>query len=153
MLILSRKAEQEILIGEDIKLTIVRIEGNRVRVGIRAPRDVAVLRGELAGTAADDVSGEGRLVEREMAFAHPQPTRPVGRLCHNQPRGAGKRSAQGASAGASPASADNAAADRSAKDTTVFSGTVSADGGQVKLSQTDAADRKLAPLSGFVAAT
>ena len=47
MLVLSRKANQEIVIGENIKVTILQVKGNTVRIGIEAPREVRVLRGEL----------------------------------------------------------------------------------------------------------
>ena len=48
MLVLTRKQQQRIQIGENITITVVRISGNVVRVGIEAPGDVRVLRGELA---------------------------------------------------------------------------------------------------------
>ena len=47
MLVLSRKQSQQITIGEDIKITIVKLERNHVRLGIEAPRGVTVLRAEL----------------------------------------------------------------------------------------------------------
>lgn len=47
MLVLSRKPNQEILIGDNIKLTILRVKGNTVRIGIEAPQEVKVIRGEL----------------------------------------------------------------------------------------------------------
>ena len=47
MLVLSRKLSQQILIGSDIAITVVRIEGNHVRVGIEAPAGVSILRDEL----------------------------------------------------------------------------------------------------------
>jgi carbon storage regulator len=47
MLVLSRKPLQSIMIGSDIKITIVRVERNQVRIGIEAPRDVTILRDEL----------------------------------------------------------------------------------------------------------
>lgn len=46
MLVLSRKEGQQILVGEDVVLTITQIRGNRVKVGISAPRDVSVKRVE-----------------------------------------------------------------------------------------------------------
>jgi len=49
MLVLSRKQGETIPIGDDIKITVVRTKGDRVRVGIEAPREITVLRGELAG--------------------------------------------------------------------------------------------------------
>jgi carbon storage regulator len=47
MLVLTRRPGQSILVGEDVQLMIVRIEGDRVVVGIDAPRDVRVVRTEL----------------------------------------------------------------------------------------------------------
>jgi carbon storage regulator CsrA len=47
MLVLTRKQKQEILIGDNVKITVLKIKGNTVRLGIEAPRDVNVLRGEL----------------------------------------------------------------------------------------------------------
>ena len=47
MLVLSRKADEHILIGDDIKITICEIMGGKVKVGITAPRNIAVVRGEL----------------------------------------------------------------------------------------------------------
>ena len=48
MLVLSRKPGEKIVIGNDITITVVEIKGNRIRVGIDAPDEVRVLRGELA---------------------------------------------------------------------------------------------------------
>lgn len=53
MLVLSRKPDEKILIGKDITLTVVRIIGNKVRLGIEAPTEVKVLRAELAGGPKD----------------------------------------------------------------------------------------------------
>jgi carbon storage regulator CsrA len=47
MLVLTRKLQQQIKIGEQITVTILRVKGNAVRVGVQAPRDVRVVRGEL----------------------------------------------------------------------------------------------------------
>ena len=47
MLVLTRKLHEVIRIGEDIEITVVRLTGNIVRIGIEAPTDVKVLRGEL----------------------------------------------------------------------------------------------------------
>jgi carbon storage regulator len=48
MLVLSRKTMQSVTIGSDIRVTVIRLEGNQVRIGIEAPRDVRILREELA---------------------------------------------------------------------------------------------------------
>ena len=47
MLVLTRKLMEKLFIGDDICVTIVRIEGGQVRLGIDAPRDVSVVRSEL----------------------------------------------------------------------------------------------------------
>ena len=47
MLVLSRKVGERILIGENISVTIVRVNGNGVRIGIDAPPELAVVREEL----------------------------------------------------------------------------------------------------------
>lgn len=47
MLVLSRKANQRIMIGKDIVVTVVDIRGDKVRLGIEAPQDVAVHREEV----------------------------------------------------------------------------------------------------------
>lgn len=47
MLVLSRKAGQSILIGHNIEVKIIEVQGEQVRIGINAPRDVNILRKEL----------------------------------------------------------------------------------------------------------
>jgi len=47
MLVLSRKVDERILIGESIRLTVVSIRGNQVRIGFEAPTDVPIFREEL----------------------------------------------------------------------------------------------------------
>ena len=53
MLVLSRKPLHSIMIGPDIKITVVKVERNQVRIGIEAPRELTILRDELveAGTS------------------------------------------------------------------------------------------------------
>jgi carbon storage regulator len=52
MLVLTRKANQAIQIGPDIRVTVTRIEGDRVKLGIEAPPDVRVVRDD-ANTKAE----------------------------------------------------------------------------------------------------
>jgi carbon storage regulator len=47
MLVLSRKPGQSILIGDNIEVKIIEVQGDQVRIGINAPRDVYILRKEL----------------------------------------------------------------------------------------------------------
>jgi len=56
MLVLSRKESQRIRLGDSIVVTIVKISGDKVRIGIEAPSDVLVLRDELE--ARDHASDE-----------------------------------------------------------------------------------------------
>jgi carbon storage regulator len=47
MLVLTRKSNQSIMIGDDIEVTVLSIMGEKVRIGIQAPRDVPVFRREV----------------------------------------------------------------------------------------------------------
>jgi carbon storage regulator len=47
MLVLSRRESEKIRLGDSIVVTVVRLAGDRVRLGIEAPADIVVLRGEL----------------------------------------------------------------------------------------------------------
>ena len=47
MLVLSRKAGETIYIGEDIEIVISEVKGEQVKIGIRAPRNIDIIRGEL----------------------------------------------------------------------------------------------------------
>lgn len=47
MLVLSRKKGERIRIAEDIWITVVEIQPNKIRLGVEAPRDVEVMREEL----------------------------------------------------------------------------------------------------------
>jgi carbon storage regulator len=47
MLVLSRKEKQSIRIGDDIEITVVQIQGNRVRLAISAPKHIPVHRDEI----------------------------------------------------------------------------------------------------------
>lgn len=48
MLVLSRKVDDTIIIGDNIKIQVMQVKGNRIRIGIEAPSDLKILRGELA---------------------------------------------------------------------------------------------------------
>ena len=52
MLVLSRCKDEVIVIGENIRITIVEVRGEKVRIGIDAPRDVSVHRLEVAEAIA-----------------------------------------------------------------------------------------------------
>jgi len=56
MLVLSRKESEKIKLGDDIVLTIVRVSGDRVRLGIDAPPELLILRAELDPADANTAS-------------------------------------------------------------------------------------------------
>lgn len=60
MLILTRRVDERIFIGEDITLCVLDIEGNRVRLGLDAPRDVAILREEVQQRYRGEASNDAR---------------------------------------------------------------------------------------------
>ena len=47
MLVLTRKSGESIVIGSDIRVTVLEIQGRQIRLGVEAPSDVAVHRGEV----------------------------------------------------------------------------------------------------------
>ena len=53
MLVLSRKVSEKIMIGDDITIVVLKIVGNRVRIGIEAPPDVTIHRQELLVKTSD----------------------------------------------------------------------------------------------------
>ena len=68
MLVLSRKQGEKVLIADDITVTVLSVQGGRIRLGIEAPDSCRILRGELA-----DWSGAGALLPAEAVAAclHP----------------------------------------------------------------------------------
>ena len=78
MLVLSRKEGERISIGDNITLIVSKVSGNRVTIGIEAPRDVKVVRGELQlqatselqmESAANHTESKPRATLREFAAA------------------------------------------------------------------------------------
>jgi len=53
MLVLKRKANETIVIGAEIEVSIVRVRGNTVTIGITAPKDIKVMRKELLVVATE----------------------------------------------------------------------------------------------------
>ena len=74
MLVLTRKSNQSIMIGDDIEVSVLSIMGEKVRIGIQAPRDVPVFRREVyleiqqerEGVAAGASGGSSHEVDREL---------------------------------------------------------------------------------------
>lgn len=72
MLVLSRQRDESIIIGDSIKITIVDIRGDKVRLGIEAPRDVSVHREEvyLAIKKEQDLQAERKKTEEDSSSQH-----------------------------------------------------------------------------------
>ena len=68
MLVLTRHANQKIVIGEDITITVLEVRGDQVRIGIDAPREIRVHREEIA---------EALRRQSEEQAAEPEPEAPA----------------------------------------------------------------------------
>ncbi len=66
MLVLSRKIGEKLVIGDNISVVVSRVAGNRVTLGIEAPADVRIIRGELH-FELDETAPTARMTE---GFAH-----------------------------------------------------------------------------------
>jgi len=76
MLVLTRKSNQSIMIGDDIEVSVLSIMGEKVRIGIQAPRDIPVFRKEVyleiqeeraeSATASNSGSGLRAEVDSEL---------------------------------------------------------------------------------------
>ena len=60
MLVLSRQKDESIIIGDDIEITIVDIRGDKVRLGINAPREVSVHRKEIYDAIQREIEAQDK---------------------------------------------------------------------------------------------
>lgn len=79
MLVLSRKTDERIVIGDNITVTLLAVRGNTVRLGIDAPREIRVVRGEIVSREPEpgheaDPERQSREAH-EQVFAHAEPSR------------------------------------------------------------------------------
>lgn len=75
MLVLSRKRNESIIIGDDVKITVVDVRGDKVRLGIEAPKDIPVHRMEIYEAIQRDKEAEkaaGKQPEQTTQDAKPQ---------------------------------------------------------------------------------
>ena len=67
MLVLTRRTEESVVIGGNIVITVLGVEGEKVKLGIDAPREVTILRSELMDAAAQP----NRLADKPAPLAEP----------------------------------------------------------------------------------
>jgi len=60
MLILSRRVGESLIISDDMKVTVLGVSGNQIRIGVTAPREVAVHREEIYNRILREREQEGR---------------------------------------------------------------------------------------------
>ena len=71
MLVLTRKSNQSIMIGDEIEVTVLSIMGEKVRIGIQAPRDIPVFRKEVYLEIQDETRPRERSCRRSARRAAP----------------------------------------------------------------------------------
>ena len=59
MLILTRRTGETLMIGDDVKITILKVSGNQIRIGVEAPKDVSVHREEVYQRVLQDKQSSG----------------------------------------------------------------------------------------------
>ena len=84
MLVLTRKLQEKITIAGNITITVLRVKGQTVRIGIEAPREIRVVRGELpmeaaAGEPQDQGTATTPTLERATEVSGPAPSQPQAR--------------------------------------------------------------------------
>lgn len=84
MLVVRRRAGEAIVLGEDIEIEVIEISRTRVKLGIRAPREVTVLRRESVHIAQENQCAAGLLTARPEAVVHL--LRLLEGICTNSPQ-------------------------------------------------------------------
>ena len=75
MLVLTRKPRQQIMIGDDIVINIVEVQGDNVRIAIDAPRSIKIYRGEIYRAIQEENEQAAREVPKDidLSGALPKP--------------------------------------------------------------------------------
>lgn len=70
MLILTRRVGETVVIGDDVTVTVLGVKGNQVRLGVNAPREVAVHREEIFERIKRERADDGVAVPQVAAGSH-----------------------------------------------------------------------------------
>jgi carbon storage regulator len=76
MLVLTRRTNQSIMIGEDVEISILSVSGEKVRIGIDAPSDVPVFRKEVYLRIEAEKDGESGELNGRLPSTEKRPQRP-----------------------------------------------------------------------------
>lgn len=79
MLVLTRRPGEALVIGQDIRLVVLGVDGERVKLGIEAPREIAIVRSELVEAVREANQQAARTPERVLerlrrTVASPRPS-------------------------------------------------------------------------------
>ena len=85
MLVLSRQRDQAIMIGDDVEVSIVDIRGDKVRIGIDAPRSVSVHRKEIYEAIRDENQAAAQISPGDVAAVVSSPQNSPMKLAHEDP--------------------------------------------------------------------
>jgi carbon storage regulator len=77
MLILTRRVGETVIIGDDVTVTILGVKGNQVRVGINAPKNVAVHREEIYERIKREQQGEAQGESQGESEGEPSDSEPA----------------------------------------------------------------------------
>ncbi len=99
MLVLSRKLEERIQIGENVTITVLKIRGNSVQIGIEAPRSVSVVRAELPARRPEQesesestgVPGKTNRIAPEIVSPELEPRRQAQRVAQQRSQSVGQQ--------------------------------------------------------------